>query len=176
MRIQVNLRLYVPIHLLFIWRHRKPWVWFYNFVILLITEQYRLQRVQLWYCDWLSLDPVSGQSSLQEQRGGGTLISLPPPPFSPFPHNLLQGCPTLQQKQDCEIKRNKFRNMARKVSCFVAFLQQLLKCYLRLGQVSVKDCPAGLENMPRRGYKQEKSYSENTMKPATSFSFNDPLF
>ncbi len=46
---------------------------------------------------------------------------------------------------------------------FVVFSQQLL--ILRLGQVSVNDCPSGLENWPCRGQKQEKSYCENTTNP-----------
>ena len=42
---------------------------------------------------------------------------------------------------------------------------------VRLGKVNVNDCPAGLGNWPRRGLKQEKHFSENTTKPATSFFY-----
>ncbi len=51
---------------------------------------------------------------------------------------------------------------------------------VRSGYVKVNECPAGLEHYPRRvrapswGYKQEKSYCENTKKPATSDSSLDP--
>ena len=36
--------------------------------------------------------------------------------------------------------------------------------------------PAGLENLPRSDQKKEKSYCENTKKPATSFPSFDPFF
>ena len=36
------------------------------------------------------------------------------------------------------------------VAGFVVFSQQLLIGYLRLGKVNINDCPAGLENQPRR--------------------------
>ena len=46
--------------------------------------------------------------------------------------------------------------------------------YFRLGWEKVNECPAGFENWPRRGYKKEISYCENTKKPATSFPSYDP--
>ena len=65
------------------------------------------------------------------------------------------------------------------IFCILALLFDKL-FQVRLVQINVNGCPAGLGNWPRRVKTPcrvwEKRYCENMKKPATSVSFHDPKF